>query len=52
MVLVGGPPNPAKDLHMWDRFTSYYFDPFFLPRSRVQAFKDLFPALRFTIVGH
>lgn len=31
------------------RFSDYYNDPFFLPRSRARAFFDLFPALLFAI---
>lgn len=31
------------------RFRDFYFDPMFLPRSRVRAVLDVFPALWFAL---
>ncbi len=33
------------------RFSDYYNDPLFLPRSRFRAFVDFFPALAFAVSG-
>lgn len=35
----------------FDRFSDWYWDPMFLPRSRGRAVRDFFPAVWFALFG-